>query len=66
MNLAIRPDQMAIAESSGIPFHFDFDMPPGDVYLRAGVYDSSTERAGTLEIPLASIRPTPQQPAGSH
>ncbi|MGC1424782.1 MAG: VWA domain-containing protein [Terracidiphilus sp.] len=66
VNLAIRPDQMAIAESSGIPFHFDFDMPPGDVYLRAGVYDATTDRAGTLEIPVASIRPTPQQPAGSH
>jgi VWFA-related protein len=59
VNLAIRPDQMAIAESSGIPFHFDFDMPPGDVYLRAGVYDPSTNRAGTLEIPEAAIRTIP-------
>jgi VWFA-related protein len=53
--LAIRPDQNALAQSSGIPFHFDFDAPPGDVYLRTGVYDASTSRAGTLEIPLTSI-----------
>jgi hypothetical protein len=66
VNLAIRPDQMAIATSSGIPFHFDFDVPPGDVYLRAGVYDPSTQRAGTLEIPQAALRPAPQQPGGSH
>ena len=55
IGLAIRPDQNAIAQSSGIPFHFDFDAPPGDVYLRTGVYDASTSRAGTLEIPLTSI-----------
>jgi hypothetical protein len=46
---------MAIAQTSGIPFHFDFDAPPGDVYLRTGIYAASSSRAGTLEIPLSSI-----------
>jgi VWFA-related protein len=55
INLAIRPEQDAIAETSGIPFHFDIDAPPGDVYLRTGIYDSSSSKAGTLEIPLTSI-----------
>ena len=55
VGLAIRPEQNAIAESSGIPFHFDIDAPPGDVYLRTGIYDASTSRAGTLEIPLSSV-----------
>ena len=55
IGLAIRPEQMAIAQASGIPFHFDFDVPQGDVYLRTGVYDASTSRAGTLEIPLRSL-----------
>ena len=58
VNLAVRADQRAFAESNGIPFHFDFDMPPGDVYLRAGIYDPSTERAGTLEVPAAAIHLT--------
>jgi hypothetical protein len=53
--LAIRPDQNAIAQASGIPFHFDFDLPPGDVYLRTGIYQASTGKAGTLELPLSSI-----------
>ncbi len=53
--LAIRPEQNAIAETSGIPFHFDFDMPPGDVYLRTGIYQAATSKAGTLEVPLTSI-----------
>jgi VWFA-related protein len=55
IGLAVRPEQMAIAQSSGIPFHFDIDVPPGDVYLRTGVYDASTSKAGTLEIPLRSL-----------
>jgi len=55
VGLAIRPEQMAIAEAAGIPFHFDFDVPEGDVYLRTGVYDASTSKAGTLEIPLHSL-----------
>jgi hypothetical protein len=57
VEISIRPDQMPVAESSGIPFHFDFDLPPGDIYLRAGVYDPATNRAGTLEIPVAAIQP---------
>ncbi len=66
VNLAIRPDQMAIAQSSGIAFHFDFDLPPGDVYLRAGIYDPSTNRAGTLEIPEAAIQSIPPAPMSGH
>jgi hypothetical protein len=55
IRLTIRPEQMQFAESSGIPFHFDIDAPPGDVYLRTGIYAASSSRAGTLEIPLSSI-----------
>jgi VWFA-related protein len=55
IGLAIRPEQYASAQSSGIPFHFDLDAPPGDVYLRTGIYDASSSRAGTLEIPLSTV-----------
>jgi len=55
VGLAIRPEQMAIAQASGIPFHFDIDVPPGEVYLRTGIYDASTSKAGTLEIPMSAI-----------
>jgi hypothetical protein len=55
IGLAVRPEQNAQAQASGIPFHFDIDAPPGDVYLRTGIYDASTSRAGTLEIPLTSV-----------
>jgi len=55
IGVAIRPEQNDLAESSGIPFHFDIDAPPGDVYLRTGIYDASSSRAGTLEIPLSTV-----------
>lgn len=55
IGLAIRPEQVAVAQASGIPFHFEFDAPPGDVYLRTGICDSSTSKAGTLEIPLRAV-----------
>jgi VWFA-related protein len=56
IGLAIKPEQNAVAENSGIPFHFDLDVPPGEVYLRTGVYDLTSNRAGTLEIPMSEVR----------
>jgi hypothetical protein len=29
-------------------------VPKGDVFLRTGVYDTHTGKAGTLEVPLGS------------
>ncbi|MGD0628569.1 MAG: VWA domain-containing protein [Terracidiphilus sp.] len=55
IGLAVRPEQNEMAQKSGIPFHFDIDAPPGDVYLRTGIYDLSSSRAGTLEIPMTSV-----------
>jgi len=55
VGLAIKPELFAAAESSGIPFHLDIDSPPGDVYLRTGIYDGTSSRAGTLEIPLSAV-----------
>ena len=36
---------MAIAQASGIPFHFDIEVQPGKVSLRTGIYDASTANA---------------------
>lgn len=55
VGLVVRPDQYAMAQNSGIPFHLDLDVPPGDIYLRSGIFDSSSNKAGTLEIPLSAL-----------
>jgi len=55
IGLSIKPELYEAAQSSGIPFHLDIDAPPGDVYLRTGIYDGTSSRAGTLEIPLSAV-----------
>ena len=51
MNLA--PDMYAAIQHSGIPAHFQIDLPSDkNVFLETGVYDWETGRAGTLEIPI--------------
>jgi VWFA-related protein len=53
--LVITPAQYEAARKSGIPFHLDIDVPPGNIYLRTGIYDTLSSKAGTLEIPLSAI-----------
>ena len=54
MNLA--PDTYAAIQRSGVPAHFEIDVPSDkDVFLATGVYDRETGKAGTLEIPIASV-----------
>jgi VWFA-related protein len=52
VGLVIRPEQYEMARKSGIPFHLDIDVPPGEVYLRTGIFDTASSKAGTLEIAL--------------
>jgi VWFA-related protein len=49
----------ATIQRSGIPAHLEIDAPAmSDFYLETGVYDWSTGKAGTLEIPLNIANPT--------
>jgi hypothetical protein len=51
MNLT--PDVYASLERSGVPAHFEIDLPSDqDVFMETGVYDWETGKAGTLEIPI--------------
>jgi hypothetical protein len=54
MNLV--PDVYAAIQRSGVPAHFEIDVPSDrDVFLATGVYDWETGKAGTLEIPIPSV-----------
>jgi len=55
INLLIKPEQWPADQTDGIRFHTEIDAPPGDVYLRTGVYDPASGKVGTLEIPLSAI-----------
>lgn len=54
ISLLIKPEQWAVDQRAGIHFRIEIDAPTGDAYLRTGVYDSSSSKVGTLEIPLSA------------
>lgn len=43
------------AQANGIGFNLDFDVPEPATYLRSGMYDMGSSKAGTLEIPVAAV-----------
>jgi VWFA-related protein len=55
LNLSMNAARYAIAEEDGINFHFDIDAPSDATSLRAGVYDWSANRTGTLEVRLDRV-----------
>jgi hypothetical protein len=52
MNIVLSAASFAAAQKSGIPAHFDLDVPKGALSLSTGVYALASARSGTLEILL--------------
>jgi VWFA-related protein len=52
----LKPETFASIEKSGLRAHMEIDIPRGDAWLATGVYDWNTGKAGTLEIPLNSLK----------
>jgi hypothetical protein len=55
IQLTLQPDRYAAVQARGLSFNLEIDVPAADVYLRSGVYDQGSSKAGTLEIPLAAV-----------
>jgi VWFA-related protein len=55
LQLTLPPDRYAVAQARGVSFALEIDVPTAAVYLRSGVLDQGSSRAGTLEIPLAAV-----------
>lgn len=51
---AIPPKDYSDLQTKGLPLHLEIDVPPGDVYLRTGIYDPNSGNAGTLGFPLTA------------
>jgi VWFA-related protein len=59
VNIAKRASRFAVPakeysdlQAKGLPLHLEIDVPPGDIYLRTGIYDLNSGNAGTLGFPL--------------
>lgn len=55
--LKIKPDVYAVFEKTGVELHADIATPKGNYWLRTGIYDANSRKVGTLEIPLAAVKP---------
>jgi VWFA-related protein len=55
-NFNLKPATFASIEKSGLRAHMEIDIPQGEAWLATGVYDWNTGKAGTLEIPLNSLK----------
>jgi hypothetical protein len=53
--LALPPKDFPILQAKGLPIHLEIDVPPGDIYLRTGIYDLNSGNAGTLGVPLGTV-----------
>ncbi|MGA3136495.1 MAG: VWA domain-containing protein [Terracidiphilus sp.] len=56
--MTLKPDIYASIQKSGIPAHMEIDLPNTDLYLKLGLLDEATGKAGTLEIPLHFVPTT--------
>jgi hypothetical protein len=57
---ALTPQGYAEVQNTGLPLHLEIDVPPGDIYLRTGVYDLNSGNVGTLGFPLRPPTATPK------
>ena len=54
----IPEDQYQQVMQKGLQIHQQIDLPAGEVYLRTAVHDLTSDRVGSVEIPLMVKPPT--------
>lgn len=56
--LNIKPDAWdTYQKQGGLQLHADVDVPKGQYWLRTGVYDASSRKVGTMEVPFSAVHP---------
>ena len=56
LELDLDATQYAQAQENGVNFHMEIDVPKSGFYLRSGVYDWTSNLAGTLELPFSKLQ----------
>jgi hypothetical protein len=52
MQFSLTPERYAAYAQVGLQFHLEIDAPQDSAYLRTGIYDLASGKAGTIEISL--------------
>jgi VWFA-related protein len=53
--VSLTPEVYAEMQRHGLQMHLEIDIPKGDYFLRTGVYDIASNKAGTLGVPVADM-----------
>jgi VWFA-related protein len=56
LKLPLTAEEHLDFENHPFQFYLPIDLPPGNLTLRLGVFDATSNHAGTLEIPISSTR----------
>jgi hypothetical protein len=57
VQLTLKPEQYETAKQVGVQLHASLAVPKGSYWLRTGIFDRASHRVGTMEIPLAAVKP---------
>lgn len=60
IDLNLTADQVAQLEHSPFRYFQQLDLPPGALFVRIGVLDRTSNKVGTLEVPVTVAKPEPQ------
>lgn len=55
--LKIKPDAYAAFQQTGLQLRAMIEVPKGQFWLRTGLYDPTTHKVGTMEIPISAVKP---------
>jgi len=55
LQVPIPPERYAQVQANGIAFNLEIDAPANGAYLRSGLYDLGSNKAGTMEVLLAAV-----------
>lgn len=56
IQLSIPGDVYAKIVEQGFPYHQELDLPKGEFFLRLGIFDQATSKAGAMEVPIAVVQ----------
>ncbi len=56
VKLEIKPDVYPIFQKTGVQMHGEIDVPKGQYWLRTGVYDETSHKVGTMEVPFSAVK----------
>ncbi|HMG86873.1 MAG TPA: VWA domain-containing protein [Terracidiphilus sp.] len=59
--VTLKPEVYAAVKTAGLGMSAKFEAPAGQYWLRTGVYDEGGAKVGTVEIPLAAVKPVVAQ-----